>query len=69
MQYVPRVEEILVIQHLRITRPESRRFFTVVHSLYKVSRNGSIGIKGFNNSKKQMLIPVGLDLMQEIIAC
>ena len=36
------------------------------HSLYKVGRNGSIGIKGFNNSKKK-LPQVGLDLMQEII--
>ena len=40
----------------------------VFHSLYmyKVGRNGIIGIKGFNNSKKK-LTPVGLDLMQEII--
>ena len=38
----------------------------VFHSLYKVVRNGSIGIKGFNTSKKK-LPPVGLDLIQEII--
>ena len=38
----------------------------VFHSLYKVDRNGTIGIKGFNNSNKK-LPPVGLDLMQQII--
>ena len=37
----------------------------VVHSYYKVGRNDSIGIKGFNSSKK--IPPMGLDLMQEII--
>ena len=44
----------------------SIRLIRVFHSLYKVGSTGSIGIKGFNNSKK--LPPVGLDLMQEIIA-
>ena len=39
----------------------------VFHSLYKVGRNGNFKFKGFNNSKK-MLPPVGLDLVQEIIA-
>ena len=37
-------------------------FFTVD----KGGRNGSIGIKGFNNSKTK-LPPVGIDLMQENI--
>ena len=36
----------------------------VFHSLYKVGRNGIIGLELFNNSKKK-LPPVGLDLMQE----
>ena len=38
----------------------------VFHSLDKVGRNGSIGIKGFNINQKK-LSPVQLDLMQEII--
>ena len=38
----------------------------VFHSLYKVGRNGNIGIKGFKNTKKSYL-QWGLDLMQEII--
>ena len=38
----------------------------VFHSEYKVNRNCSIDIKGFNNSKEK-LPPVGLELMQEII--
>ena len=33
--------------------------------IFTVGRNGSVGIKGFNNSKK-MLPPVGKYLMQEI---
>ena len=37
----------------------------VFHSLYKVSRNGIIVFKGFNNSKIKVP-PVGHDLMQEI---
>ena len=41
--------------------------FRVFHSLYKVGRNGNFVFKGFNNSKKK-LPPVGLDLVQEIIA-
>ena len=38
----------------------------VFHSLNKVGRNGIIVFKGFNNSKEKLL-PVGLDLMQDII--
>ena len=56
----------------RPTRPHDHPSFDsidirVFHSLYKVGRNAIIGIKGFNNSKKK-LPPVGLDLVQEIIA-
>ena len=40
--------------------------FEVLYSLYKVGRNGSICIKGFNKSKKK-LPAVGLNLMQEIV--
>ena len=39
----------------------------VFHSLYKVGRNGNFVFKGFNNSKNK-LPPVGLNLVQEIIA-
>ena len=39
----------------------------VFHSLYKVGRNGSIGIKGFNNSKQKLPPVEELDLMQEIV--
>ena len=47
-------------------RSGDRCFITrIFHSLFKVGRNGSIGIKGFKQQKK--LPPVGLDLMQEII--
>ena len=42
-------------------------FNRVFHSLCKVGRNGNFVFKGFNNSKKK-LPPVGLDLVQEIIA-
>ena len=40
--------------------------FQLFYSLYIVGRNGTVGIKEFNNSKKE-LPPVGLNLMQEII--
>ena len=40
--------------------------YSSFHSLYKAGRNGNIGIKGFNNTKKK-LPPVGLDLMPGII--
>ena len=39
----------------------------VFHSLYKIGRNGNFVFKGFNNSKKKNLPPVGLDLMLQII--
>ena len=39
----------------------------VIHSLYKVGRNGNNGINRFKNTKKK-LPSVGLDLMQGIIA-
>ena len=34
--------------------------------MYRADRNGNIGMKGFNNSKR--FPPVGLGLMQEIIS-
>ena len=40
--------------------------FEFFYSLYKVGRNGSFGIKGFNKIKKKLL-PVGFDLIYEII--
>ena len=42
----------------------------VFHSLYKVGRNGIIGLELFNNSKKK-LPPVGLDLdaREQAFAC
>ena len=33
---------------------QTKSFIQVFHSLYKVGRNGSIGIKGFNNSKNKV---------------
>ena len=38
----------------------------VFHSLYKIGRNGIIVFKGFSNSEKKRLPPVGLGLMPEI---
>ena len=40
-------------------------YIRVFYSLYKVGRNGIIGIEGFNDSKRKL--PPGLDLMQETI--
>ena len=55
---IPRSVEDSVSQYCNIQ---------VFHSLYKVGRNGNFVFKGFNNIKKK-LSPVGLDLVQEIIA-
>ena len=42
-------------------------YIRVFHSLYKVGRNRNFVFKGFNNSKKKQLLPVGLNLVKEII--
>ena len=52
---------------MMISGPESNVDNRVFHSLYKVGRNGNLVFKGFNNSKKRNLPPVGLDLMLQII--
>ena len=54
------------VAYLSYTLPSLSPTYRVFHSLYKVGRNGIIGMKGFNNSK-QKLPPVGFDLMQKII--
>ena len=41
-------------------------YYQVFYNLYKVGRNGNFVFKGFNYCK--IKIPVGLDLVQEIIS-
>ena len=53
------------VKRFYISEPFNIRNIQVFHSLYKVGRNGIIGIKGFKYSKK--LPPVGLNMMQKII--